>query len=79
MHRTVKDRVRSGYTITKVFCCSKGLKQEEIISPLIFFSLFMNGLAMDIISCGKHGVQLIPDMVQLFILLSICGRYCFAV
>lgn len=68
MYRTVKARIRSGCTITEAFYCSKGLKQGEITSPLIF-SLFINELATDIINNGRHGVQLIPDMIQLFILL----------
>ena len=48
--------------------CRKGLKQGEITSPLLF-SLFINELAADIIKNGTHGIQSLPDMIELFILL----------
>ena len=31
--------------------------------------LFINELARDIIKNGRHGIQLLPDMLELFILL----------
>ena len=46
----------------------KGLKQGEITSPLLF-SLFISELARDIIKNGRHGIQLLPDMLEVFILL----------
>lgn len=68
MYNIVKARVRNGSNLTDAFFCRKGLKQGEITSPLLF-SLFINELAMDIIKYGRHGVQLLPDLVELFILL----------
>ena len=50
------------------FFCWKGLKQGEITSPLLF-SLFINDIAADIIKNWRHGIQLLPDMIELFILL----------
>ena len=47
----------------------KSLKQGEITRPLLF-SLFINELARDRIKNGRHGIQLLPDMLELFILLS---------
>ena len=54
--------------MTDALFCRKGLKQEEMTSPLLF-SLFINDLAADIIKNGRHGIQLLPDMIKLFILL----------
>ena len=31
--------------------------------------MFINDLAADIIKNGRHGIQLLPDMIELFILL----------
>ena len=68
MYRIVKVRIRNGNNVTDAFICQKGLKQGEITSPLPF-SLFINELARDIIKNGRHGIQLLPDMLELFILL----------
>lgn len=48
--------------------CPQGLKQGEICSQILF-SLFINELTKDILSEGRHGIQLSPDLVQLLILL----------
>ena len=48
--------------------CPKWLKQGEITSPLLF-SLFIHEIAQDITNNGKHGAQLLPDLVEIFILL----------
>ena len=48
--------------------CRKGLKQGEITSPLLF-SLFINDLSANIMKNGRHGIQLLPDMIEMFILL----------
>ena len=68
MYRIVKARIRNGNNVTEAFICQKGLKQGEITSPLLF-SLFINELARDIIKNGRHGIQLLLDMLELFILL----------
>ena len=46
----------------------RGLEQGEICSPVLF-SLFIDELANEIMQRGKHGIQLIPDLVEIFILL----------
>ena len=51
---------------TDVFDCPLGLRQWCNLS-LILFSLFINELATDISSCGGHGVQLTPSLVEIFI------------
>jgi hypothetical protein len=68
MYSIVKARVRCGHTVSEAFHCYKGLKQGEITSPLLF-SVFINELARNIINNGKHGIQLFPDIIELFILL----------
>ena len=70
MYRVVKARVRcgNGAGLTDFFFCQKGLKQGEITSPLLF-SLLINELSLDIMNNGKHGVQLHPDIIELFIML----------
>ena len=68
MYRVVKARVRCGNGLTDFFFCQKGLKQGEITSPLPF-SLLINVLTLDIMNNGKHGVQLHPDITELFIML----------
>ena len=69
MYRIVKARVRCGNDagLTDVFC-QKGLKQGETSCPLLI-SLLINELPLDIINNGKHGVQLHPDIIELFIML----------
>ena len=67
MYRIVKARIRNGNNVTEAFICQKGLKQGEITS-LLLFSLFINELARDIIKNERHGIQLLPDMLELFIL-----------
>ena len=54
--------------VTDLFVCPKGLKQGEITSPLLF-SLFINEAATDIMKNGMHGVQMFPDILEIFILL----------
>ena len=48
--------------------CPRGLKQGETCS-LVYFFLFINELANEILQRGRHGIQLIPDLIEIFILL----------
>ena len=76
-HLKVKARVRKGNTVTEAFFCHTGFKQGEITSPVLFFSLFINELATDIINQGSHGIQVIPDMAERFIVHSLTiSFYC---
>ena len=68
MYNVVKARVRVGGDLTDFFLCPVGLKQGEICSPVLF-SLFINELSNEIIKNGKHGIQMIPDLLEIFILL----------
>ena len=68
MFRVVKGKVRTGGNLTESFMCPNGLKQGEVCSPVLF-SLFINELAREIVQRGRHGIQLIPDLIEIFILL----------
>ena len=82
MYNVVNSKVRAGNDLTEPFMCPRGLKQGEICSPVLF-SLFINELANEIMQRGRHGIQLIPDLIEIFIFLyaddvilvsdSVCG------
>ena len=61
-------RAKYGNDLTEPFMCPRGLKQGEICSPVLF-SLFVNESANEIMQRGRHGIQLIPDLIEIFILL----------
>ena len=48
--------------------CPRGLKQGDICSPILF-SLFIDELANEIMERGSQGIQLMTDLVQIFILM----------
>eukprot|EP00745_Piridium_sociabile_P010012 TRINITY_DN16984_c0_g1_i1.p1 TRINITY_DN16984_c0_g1~~TRINITY_DN16984_c0_g1_i1.p1 ORF type:complete len:102 (-),score=2.31 TRINITY_DN16984_c0_g1_i1:37-342(-) len=68
IYKIVKARVRVGGDLSDAFMCPLGLKQGEVCSPVLF-SLFINELATEIIQKGKHGIQLIPDFLEILILM----------
>ena len=68
MYEFVKARVRVGGDLTEAFMCSRGLKQRDSCSPVLF-SLLINELANEIVLKGKHGITLSPDILQILIML----------
>ena len=69
MYASIKSCVRcTGGQLTEYFECLQGLKQGCLCSPILF-SYFINELAKDIIRGGRHGIQLMPNHVELFLLL----------
>lgn len=69
MYQCVKSCVRcSGGELTDYFECLQGLKQGCLCSPILF-SYFINQLANDIIEGGTHGIQLLPNQIELFLML----------
>ena len=68
MYSTVQACVRCGSENTEYFKSLQGLKQGCLASPTLF-SLFINELAHDIISQGKHGLQFSPNDIDIFIML----------
>ena len=82
MYEVVKAKVRANGEVTDSFDCPRGVKQGEVLSPALF-SLLINELANEIVRYGRHGVQILPDILQIFILMfaddiilmsdSVCG------
>ena len=68
MYRTVQACVRCGSENTEYFTCLQGLKQGCLASPTLF-SLFVNELAHDIISQGKHSLQFSPNDIEICVML----------
>ena len=68
MYEQLKSCVRVGGKLTDFFECHKGVRQGCVLSPSLF-SLFINRLAEHISESGRHGIQLLPGLMELFILL----------
>jgi hypothetical protein len=68
MYDKLMSCVRSNNRVTDFFDCPVGVRQGCGLSPTLF-SLFINDLANHINENGVHGVQLLPSLVELFILL----------
>ena len=54
--------MRAGDDLTESVMCPSGLKQGEVCS-MVLFSLFINELDREIVQRGRHGIQLIPDLI----------------
>ena len=68
MYSNIKSCVRCNNDVTDFFDCPIGLRQGCVLSPILF-SFFISELYFDIATYGKHGVQLFPDIIEIFILL----------
>ena len=68
MYSTIKACVRCGSSWTEYFDCLQGLKQGCLLS-LTLFSLFINELAHDMTSNGRHGVQFSRNDIDIFMML----------
>ena len=60
--------VRVDNECTGYFECPKGLKQGCLLSPIIF-SVFVNELSKLIENSNLRGIQLFPDLTEIFLLL----------
>ena len=61
-------RVRCGGHYSEPIECFSGLKQGCKMSPIIF-SLMVNYVAKLVINNGKHGIQLMPSNIVIYLLL----------
>lgn len=68
MYESLRSCVRVGGKLTDFFGCPKGVRQGCVLSPTLF-SVFINKVAQHISNTGRHGVQLMPGLMELFILL----------
>jgi len=68
VYECVKCCVKCDGITTDFFSCQNGLKQGCKLSPFLF-SLLMTSLANEIKDKGKHGVQLVANGIDLFVLL----------
>ena len=68
MYSSVLSCVRCIPRNTDYFNCMQGLKQGCLVSPVLF-SFLINELASEIVLRGKHGIQLLPREIELFLLM----------
>lgn len=68
VYNTVLACVRDKNTYTQYFTCPRGVKQGCLLSPLMF-SFFVNELAIEVSAYGRHGIQLLPGCIEIFLLL----------
>ena len=68
VYKSVKSCVKVRDTLTESFDCHIGVRQGCMISPILF-SLFINEFAELIEQSGLRGIQLLPDLVELFLLM----------
>ena len=70
IYRFVKACVRVNDEYTDYFNCPVGLKEECLLSPMVF-SIFIADLAEHIQNSSSRGIQLLPDIVEVFLLLFV--------
>ena len=68
IYNSVKGQVRHGVELSEVFGCPVGLRQGCSLSPILF-TLFINKLHEVIENSGLNGIQLTPEITQIFSLL----------
>ena len=69
MYASIKACVRcNGSELSDYFECLQGLKQGCLCSPILF-TYFINELANDITRGGIHGIQLMPNQIEMFLML----------
>ena len=68
MYQSLLSCVRANCELTEFFDCPVGVRQGCVLSPTLF-SVFINQLANHVDANGRHGVQMLPGLMELFILL----------
>ena len=67
MYNSLLSHIRVNGDYSEEFECPKGVRQGCVQSPTLL--LFINQLARHISDTGRHGVQLLPGLIKLFIVL----------
>jgi hypothetical protein len=68
MYSSMLSCVKINDEYSDLFDCPIGVRQGCILSPTLF-SVFINKIAEQMSLHGRHGVQLLPGLMELFILL----------
>ena len=68
MYRSARSCVRCPFGYTDYFECTSGLKQGCKCSPILF-SYVVGEIAKEVARKGKHGIQLLPDIATVYLLL----------
>jgi hypothetical protein len=68
IYKSVQSCVRWNHEVSEFFECPQGVKQGCMMSPLIF-SLLINDVAEKVSKNGKHGIQFLPGLQEIFLLL----------
>ena len=68
MYARVRFGVQCPNNRTEFFDCPNGVRQGCVLSPTSF-SFLISELALEMAQNGIHGVQLTPDVIQVFIML----------
>jgi len=68
MYSSMFSCVRNNSELTNFFGCPVGVRQGCVLSPTLF-SVFINEIAVCMETTGKHGIQLLPGLIELYILL----------
>ena len=68
IYNTVTACVRDKGNYSKYFPCPKGVKQGCLLSPQMF-CFFINELATEVSKSGRHGIQIVPGAIEIFMLL----------
>ena len=68
MYKSLLSCIRVNGQLSDFFECPVGVRQGCVLSPTLF-SMFINQLANHMNERGRHGVQLLPDIMEIFILL----------
>jgi hypothetical protein len=68
MYSSLTSCIRVNGAYSEFFDCPTGVRQGCVLSPALF-SMFINQLASHMNDNGRHGIQMLPGLIELFILL----------
>jgi hypothetical protein len=68
MYSSLISCIRVNGLYSEFFECPTGVRQGCVLSPALF-SIFINQLASHMSENGRHGIQILPGLIELFILL----------